>query len=75
MSRPSDEFLSRGDHWSYLTSEVPAIHFFTGPHDDYHETSDDSGLLDYAGIVTVAELALRTLRALSIQNQLPRFGN
>ncbi len=70
-----DTFLSRGDHWSYLNAEVPAIHFFTGSHGEYHTTRDDSDLLDYEGLATVGELALRTVRALSIQNQLPRFGN
>lgn len=70
-----DTYLFRGDHWSYLTREVPAIHFFTGPHGEYHTPNDDTGLLDYQGVVSVGNLALRTIRALSIQNQLPRFGN
>ena len=43
---PSDQaaFYSRG---------VPVLHFFTGPHDDYHRPTDDADLVNYAGAVRV----------------------
>src|SRR5262249_11198836 len=35
------------DHMSFYQKQVPVLHFFTGPHSDYHKPTDDAPLLDY----------------------------
>ncbi len=47
------------DHASFYGEGVPVLHFFTGPHDDYHKPSDDTDKLNVAGAVAVGELAAR----------------
>src|SRR5690606_684182 len=45
------------DHSSFYSAGAPVVHLFTGIHDDYHKPSDDSHLLNVAGIAKVAGLA------------------
>lgn len=37
------------DHTSFYYSQIPALHFFTGTHADYHKPSDDSEKINYEG--------------------------
>jgi len=41
------------DHTSFYLQGVPAIHFFTGAHSDYHKPSDDEPLINYPGMLRV----------------------
>ncbi|MFZ1331599.1 MAG: M28 family peptidase [Flavobacteriales bacterium] len=41
------------DHTSFYLQGVPAIHFFTGTHEDYHKPSDDEEKVNYEGMVRV----------------------
>ena len=59
------------------TAAIPALHFFTGFHDDYHRPSDDWNRIDAAGTARVATLALelaariaRTAGSASVQHAL-----
>jgi hypothetical protein len=45
------------DHATFEAGGVPALHFFTGSHDDYHRPSDDWELVDVDGVERVAQLA------------------
>ncbi len=57
---PSDQaaFYARG---------VPVLHFFTGPHDDYHRPTDDADKVNFPGAIrvlrVVADVAERTATA------------
>jgi hypothetical protein len=42
------------DQVAFLDVGVPAVQFFTGPHDDYHRPSDTAETLDLDGMVDVA---------------------
>ncbi|MEZ5058514.1 MAG: M20/M25/M40 family metallo-hydrolase [Saprospiraceae bacterium] len=53
--KTSDSGIGPSDHTSFYLNEIPAIHFFTGQHSDYHKPSDDSELVNYDGIVTISE--------------------
>lgn len=46
------------DHGSFYEADIPVLHFFTGPHADYHKPSDDVSKLDFAAMTKVTELAL-----------------
>ena len=56
--RPSTIGAGRSDDASFLDKRVPALHLFTGFHDDYHRPTDDWQRIDAAGTARVATLAL-----------------
>jgi hypothetical protein len=51
------------DHATFEERGVPALHFYTGTHDDYHRPSDDWQRVDAEGVERIAELVAElTLR-------------
>lgn len=50
------------DHVSFREANIPAIHFYTGTHVDYHRRSDREEHINYLGILRVVDLAERVLR-------------
>jgi hypothetical protein len=57
--------LGASDHTSFYLEDIPAVHLFTGAHDDYHTPTDDSHRIDYDGLRDVATFAVRLVEALS----------
>ncbi len=45
--------IGPSDHTSFYLQSVPAIHFFTGSHADYHKPSDDEEKINYDGMLRV----------------------
>lgn len=45
--------IGPSDHTSFYLQGVPAIHFFTGTHADYHKPSDDEEKVNYDGMLRV----------------------
>ena len=45
--------IGPSDHTSFYLQGVPAIHFFTGSHSDYHKPSDDEEKINYDGMLRV----------------------
>ena len=54
------------DHVSFREAGIPALHFFTGTHPEYHRRSDREERINYLGILRVVDLAERVLRALPL---------
>jgi len=52
--------IGRSDHMSFYTKKIPAVHFFTGTHADYHRPSDTWDKLNIDGMEKVADLVLAT---------------
>jgi aminopeptidase N len=52
-SFPSNTIAS-SDHVNFLNAGIPAIHLFSGVHEDYHQLSDTVETLDLAGMADVA---------------------
>ncbi len=50
----SGDGFGRSDQQSFFTAKIPVLHFFTGTHEDYHRTSDDSHRINAAGAARVA---------------------
>ena len=50
----SNDQLVENDFLRYL-SEIPALHFFTGQHADYHKPSDDEDKINYEGLDLVLD--------------------
>ncbi|HRO98832.1 MAG TPA: M28 family peptidase [Flavobacteriales bacterium] len=45
--------IGPSDHTSFYLQGVPAIHFFTGTHADYHKPSDDEEKINYDGMLRI----------------------
>ncbi len=54
----STQGLSGSDHQTFLEREIPALHFFSGVHIDYHKPTDDTALFESEGAAKVAALAI-----------------
>ena len=48
--------VGRSDHMSFYNRKIPALHFFTGTHPDYHRPSDTWEKLNFEGMVKVTDL-------------------
>ena len=53
-----EQIYERSDHYSYAKKGIPVIFFTTGPHADYHRTSDEPSKIDYDKMARVARLML-----------------
>ncbi len=52
--KTTDSGIGPSDHTSFYLNDIPAIHFFTGQHGDYHKPADDSELVNYEGIYMIS---------------------
>jgi C-terminal processing protease CtpA/Prc len=51
----------RSDHVSFTNKGIPALHFFTGIHADYHRPGDSWDKLNADGMATIASLVAATV--------------
>src|SRR5688572_17777813 len=65
----------RSDDSSFVDKNIPALHFFTGFHADYHRPSDDWNRIDAPGTARVATLALELAARIAARNDRPQFLN
>jgi Zn-dependent M28 family amino/carboxypeptidase len=72
--RPSSLGAGRSDDASFLDKRVPALHLFTGFHDDYHRPSDDWQEIDAPGTARVATLALELAARLAARAERLQFA-
>jgi aminopeptidase YwaD len=61
---PTEDGYGPSDHGSFYEAGIPVLHFFTGPHEDYHRPSDDIEKIDFAGAKRIADMALGIVGAL-----------
>ncbi len=62
--RFSESGIGPSDHTSFYLAGIPAIHFFTGTHEDYHMPSDDEPKINYDGQVSVMKIILELISRL-----------
>ncbi len=67
----SGQGVGGSDHQSFLRREVPALHFFSGVHRDYHRPSDDVERFEAEGAARVVDLSLELAPALLAAAELP----
>jgi hypothetical protein len=60
--------IGRSDHMSFYSKKVPALHFFTGVHSDYHAPSDTWEKLNLEGMAKISELVLTTIHSIANTN-------
>lgn len=56
--------LGKSDQLAFYAKDIPILHFFTGRHADYHETSDKFETLNIAGMRRVTRFAEDVLASL-----------
>ncbi|MFQ5413234.1 MAG: M20/M25/M40 family metallo-hydrolase [Phycisphaerae bacterium] len=62
---PSPDAGGRSDHAAFVRNEIPAMHFFTGNHSDYHKPSDDSDKINAPDGARVATLVYHVARGIA----------
>lgn len=62
--------IGPSDHTSFYLQGVPAIHFFTGTHADYHKPTDDEERINYPGMLRVARFIESLIATLNDDGQL-----
>ncbi|MBL7927096.1 MAG: M28 family peptidase [Bacteroidia bacterium] len=48
--------IGPSDQTSFYLANVPAIHFFSGTHTDYHKPSDDADKINYQGTISIMQM-------------------
>jgi hypothetical protein len=71
--RGSGSAFGPSDHTSFYTKKIPAIHFFTGLHTDYHLPSDDTEKINAEGAVRVLEYVRDTAREIANDDARPTY--
>jgi hypothetical protein len=51
------EGAGASDQTAFFEKDIPALHLFTGPHEDYHRVTDSADRVDCAGLATVTNFA------------------
>ncbi|MGH7567292.1 MAG: M28 family peptidase [Gemmatimonadota bacterium] len=70
---PEERFFFRSDHFNFARLEIPALFFFAGVHEDYHQPSDELDTLDLDKAARVARLAFWTAHAIADSPQAPTW--
>ena len=66
----SGQGIGGSDHQTFIKRSVPALHFFSGIHSDYHRPSDDVEGFEAQGAVRVTELCLAFLARMQAADEL-----
>ena len=51
--KTTESGVGPSDHTSFYLKQIPALHFFSGQHKDYHKPSDDESKINYKGMEDV----------------------
>lgn len=66
----SESGVGPSDHTSFYLKNIPVLHFFTGQHKDYHKPTDDASLVNYEGILKIADLIVTSIEQFDAQGKL-----
>ena len=53
---PDENFYGRSDHYNFARQGIPILFFFNGPHEDYHEPSDELESIDAEKAARITQL-------------------
>lgn len=56
--------IPASDHSSFYQAKIPALHFFTGTHAEYHMPTDDPPTINYEGMQVVTDYAAALIEEL-----------
>lgn len=66
----SESGVGPSDHTSFYNVGIPAIHFFTGQHGEYHKPTDTENLINYAGLNDIVTYIEKIILKASQENKL-----
>lgn len=66
----SGQGIGGSDHQTFLKRDIPALHLFSGVHEDYHKPSDDTERFEAEGAARVVELAVDLTRQMAAAGRL-----
>ncbi len=70
---PTPDAGGRSDHAPFVRNKIPAMHFFSGQHSDYHKPSDDADKINSRAGAKVTKLVYGTAAKLANQDTRPAF--
>ena len=70
---PEERFFFRSDHFNFARLDIPALFFFSGVHEDYHEPSDHADKVDADKAARVARLIFYTAQDIANADEEPRW--
>lgn len=70
---PGVDAGGRSDHAVFARKQIPAMHFYSGNHPDYHKPSDDTALINAEGGARITVVVRETARALANQPGRPVY--
>ncbi len=65
--------FAASDHYSFYRKDIPVVFFFTGTHPDYHRPTDDTNLINFEGMVKVADVGELLLLDVARRPERPKF--
>ena len=68
--KTTDGGIGPSDHTSFYLQGIPAIHFFSGTHADYHKPSDDEDKVNYDGMLRTVRFIESLITALNDDGKL-----
>jgi Iap family predicted aminopeptidase len=69
--KTSESGIGPSDHTSFYLAGIPAVHFFSGTHEDYHKPSDDEDKINYDGQASIIKLILEVISRLDSKGKIP----
>jgi hypothetical protein len=70
---PEERFFFRSDHFNFARKEIPAVFFFAGVHDDYHQPSDQVEKIDTDKAARVARMVFLVAHSVATTPQRPQW--
>ena len=70
--KTSPGVMAGSDHYQFARKRIPAVHFFTGFHEDYHCQTDHADKIDYDRMVKIGKFGLRLLALTA--DRIPRMA-
>jgi hypothetical protein len=68
--KTSESGIGPSDHTSFYLAGIPAIHFFSGTHEDYHKPSDDEDKINYDGQASIMKIMLEVISRLDSKGKI-----
>jgi len=62
--------IGASDHTSFYLQNIPALHFFSGTHEDYHKPSDDAHKINYDGMQSIVDYMIYIINELEDDGKL-----
>lgn len=70
--KDTNRFFFRSDHYNFAINGIPAVFFFNGVHQDYHQAGDHPDKIDYVRMEKIARTIFLTMWELGDLKERPK---